>query len=208
MHLNNQHHDDHDSVPFERNLNFAAMQLLGYLRELGVVVDDLKAAGMGHCLTNAAPLVALEAQRARWDATVKGLRDDIAFHLGHPDKTEPALEKLAKKAASLRLYETGTSNLRLHTSFSGGESLLLIASGMTTRDLRRIIDLSSTAWDVLMHSLEAIFRDLLVQVGARMPPHPEKAPEEAHVHWVCSGCPSRSLQAGCPGKRLPGGQAA
>jgi hypothetical protein len=110
-----------DSVAYDRNFLFIGTSLLGYMMELSRVIDDLHTSEIAKKLSNPAPWVALRTQRKRW-SHIRDFRNDIAFHLGWPEKTVPTIVDFAHKRAREIMWESdgdGTrSSMPFTTSFS------------------------------------------------------------------------------------------
>ncbi|MGH7293636.1 MAG: hypothetical protein ACRELB_01825 [Polyangiaceae bacterium] len=159
---------DPTSLARERNFQFLVMQLIGYLREFGRVVDDLAKANIEKALTDRSPWDEIAKERARWDDRAGAIRNDITFHLGWPSRTIPAIEKQAARRARTVIHELD-GNRRVDARFTGGDALLLQSCGMQTEEFRGLVDYSADAWAVILLSLESIIRDLLTQCGARLP---------------------------------------
>lgn len=158
------------TIAYDRNYQFAGVHLMGYLRELERVVEDLEKEKIEDVLLDAQPWRELLEQSKRWDDRVRRLRNDITFHLGWPDKTTPALERLAARGRRLALHEADTPH-RVGLRFTGGEELLFVSSGLTLEDFRAVVEASAESWSVVYNALDAILQDLTRQCGARWPSH-------------------------------------
>lgn len=167
------------SVAFERNRQFASMQTFAYLKELSGVLNDLRRVGIERHLTDRQPWFTLQTLQSHWErGSRKTLRDDVLFHLGWPTETRRAVEKEAQTDERVVLVEGDADRIALHSRFTAGESLLLVACGLKLSDFREIVESGATAYDPLFDSLEAIFDDLLRQCGAKLPPRPRRGSED------------------------------
>jgi hypothetical protein len=165
----NTEHVTRESVAWERNFHFAALQILGVYREISIALGQLGNTGIKRHLTDTAPWTQLQRICKRWrqDAPTR-LRNSVLFHLGFPDDTRAALEKKRHAGDRVLLIENDPNKNHMHSRFTGGEDLLLAASGLQLEELEDTIEDSLDDFDAFFTGLEVITRDLLKQCGARL----------------------------------------
>jgi len=97
---------------------------------------------------------------------VREFRNNVAFHLGWSERIVRTTADLANERARENVWETdgkGPFEIR----YSGGENVLLRASGLQQRQSREIAEFSLEAWRALFGAVQAIFHDLLRECGTR-----------------------------------------
>ena len=166
----NGKHVPHDSVAYERNFHFAAVQILAYLKELSGPISQLSVLSLADRLTNTEPWDQLLELMKRWKSkTSTEFRDDVVFHLGHAKETTTVVERLASRGQSTIVLEWDGAD-RSDQRYVAGEELLLEAVGLTMDVFDDLIRDGVQSFGPLFTSISLIVDDLLRQCGAtRMP---------------------------------------
>ena len=137
----NTEHIANGSVEHERNLHFAALQILGVFRETAVALGHLNGTGIKRVLTDPTPWLALQSMQRRWSRHVpEHFRSSVLFHLGFPHDVRVALERKINKSPYMVLFENDLTDEHLSFRFSAGEDLLLMASGLRLEDIEDIVE--------------------------------------------------------------------
>src|SRR5258708_26204956 len=86
----------------------------------------------------------LSSTAGQHSSTMQLFRNDVAFHLGWPDKTVPRMADLANRRACEIFVETD-GDRRTDARFTGAENLLIQSSELRQKDFRGLAELSITA---------------------------------------------------------------
>jgi fructose-specific component phosphotransferase system IIB-like protein len=152
-----------------RNLPTIALYLLGTMREIGRVLDDLSRARIKRALSDPAPWARLEEVRKRWMGDQAGeVRNGIAFHLCYKSADAVrGLQRLAERKDQATIVASVGDRIA-DASHPLGDEVLFAAVEMSLAELEAFLlqapeDAAHFALD-----LRLVIYDLLRQCGARV----------------------------------------
>jgi hypothetical protein len=166
----NATHVRQNSIEYERNFHFAALESFAYLKELSEATTDLSGAGIERALRDTDPWLQLKAIQREWrGALPSAVRNEVMFHLGNLEEVTTYLQQCAQSAQRMPLLESDVDGKGLETRFSAGSLAVLLAGGLTLADYGGLADRAVQSYGPLVSSVARIADDLLRQCGARLP---------------------------------------
>jgi len=163
-----------DGTPAQsRNLHTIAMLMIGVMRELATVLNDLRGAGIRTRLDDPAPWSGLEGIRKRWfkEPAVK-MRNGVAFHLG--DKTQAVrglahVQALTDSVPFCRLESRHPNRAQfVEAHYPLGDAVLMAAVGLESKEVWAVLDDVKRDSSEATRLLHMIWLDLLRQCGANI----------------------------------------
>ncbi len=115
---------------------------LAYMNEMTAALDHLSGAGIKAALRDSKPWAELRTVYQRWRRQARGvLRNEVMFHLGAKRKiqgtsnqewtTTAQVRKWKEAGGHVPLLEQDQAQSPWMASFTGGENLIMQASGLT-----------------------------------------------------------------------------